>query len=123
MNEEEKKAIRNLENLSEYGLSTTLNQADLDKMKIVLNLITKLQKENEELKKQNEELYKLVKLILMQFGTKEIEVPIDDMRKIDRYELYIEESYMKYAKRIKLIDRKQIWENIESGGGVNGKYN
>ena len=46
--EEEKKAIRNLENLSEYGLSTTLNQADLDKMKTALNLITKLQKENEE---------------------------------------------------------------------------
>ena len=45
---EEKKVIRNLENLSEYGLSTTLNQADLDKMKTVLNLITKLQKENEE---------------------------------------------------------------------------
>lgn len=52
LSEEEKKAIRNLENLSEYGLSTTLNQADLDKMKIVLNLITKLQKENEELQKQ-----------------------------------------------------------------------
>lgn len=42
--EEEKKVIRNLENLSEYGLSTTLNQADLDKMKIVLNLITKLER-------------------------------------------------------------------------------
>lgn len=41
LNKEEKKAIRNLENLSEYGLSTTLNQADLDKMKIILNLITK----------------------------------------------------------------------------------
>ena len=41
LSEEEKKAIRNLENLSEYGLSTTLNQADLDKMKTVLNIITK----------------------------------------------------------------------------------
>ena len=51
LNKEEQKAIRNLENLSEFGLSTTLNQTDLDKMKIVLNLITKLQKENEVLKK------------------------------------------------------------------------
>lgn len=50
LSEEEKKAIRNLENLSEYGLSTTLNQADLDKMKTVLNIITKLQKENEKYK-------------------------------------------------------------------------
>lgn len=48
LSEEEKKAIRNLENLSEFGLSTTLNQADLDKMKTVLNSITGLQKENEE---------------------------------------------------------------------------
>lgn len=51
----------------------------------------------------------------MQFGTKEIEVPIDDMSKIGRYELYIENSYMKYAKNIKLIDKEQIWKNIESG--------
>lgn len=45
LSEEEKKAIRNLENLSEFGLSATLNQADLDKMKTVLNLVTKLEKE------------------------------------------------------------------------------
>ena len=51
MSEEEKKAIRNLENLSEFGLSATLNQADLDKMKIVLNLIEK-QKNNIALYKQ-----------------------------------------------------------------------
>ena len=48
LSEEEKKAIKNLENLSEFGLSATLNQTDLDKMKTVLNFIVKLQKENEE---------------------------------------------------------------------------
>lgn len=47
LNKEEQKAIRNLENLSEFGLSTTLNQTDLDKMKIVLNLITRLKNQNE----------------------------------------------------------------------------
>ena len=47
LNKEEQKAIRNLENLSEFGLSTTLNQTDLDKMKIVLNLITRLENQNE----------------------------------------------------------------------------
>lgn len=52
MSEEEKKAIRNLENLSEFGLSATLNQADLDKMKIVLNLIEKQQKEIEKTKEE-----------------------------------------------------------------------
>lgn len=51
LTEKENKAIRNLENLSEFGLSTTLNQTDLDKMKLVLNLITKLQEENEVLEK------------------------------------------------------------------------
>ncbi len=55
MSEEEKKAIRNLENLSEFGLSATLNQADLDKMKIVLNLIEKQQKEIENIKKEVQE--------------------------------------------------------------------
>jgi len=44
MTDEEKRALRNLENLSEFGLSTSLNQADLDKMKIVLNLVEKQNK-------------------------------------------------------------------------------
>ena len=44
MTDEEKKSLRNLENLSEFGLSTSLNQADLDKMKIVLNLVEKQDK-------------------------------------------------------------------------------
>ena len=45
LSEEEKKAIKNLENLSEFGLSATLNQTDLDKMDIILKLIKKQQEE------------------------------------------------------------------------------
>lgn len=50
LSEEEKKAIKNLENLSEFGLSATLNQTDLDKMDIVLNLIKKQQEQLELIK-------------------------------------------------------------------------
>ena len=50
LSEEEKKAIKNLENLSEFGLSATLNQTDLDKMDIILKLIKKQQEQLELIK-------------------------------------------------------------------------
>ena len=50
LSEEEKKAIKNLENLSKFGLSATLNQTDLDKMDIILKLIKKQQEQLELIK-------------------------------------------------------------------------
>lgn len=90
LSEDEKEAIRNLENLSEFGLSATLNQADLDKMKTVLNLITKLQKENEDYKylyeqaldntlkadKENIQLKKQINLMAEYIATLDIEEDI-----------------------------------------------
>ena len=103
MNEEEKKAIRNLENLSEYGLSTTLNQADLDKMKIVLNLITKLQKENEELKSDNLEKSRILEV----FDDKKYRKKyLEERRKEEPNLLYPDgdEIYKRYYEQKKQID-------------------
>lgn len=103
MNEEEKKAIRNLENLSEYGLSTTLNQADLDKMKIVLNLITKLQKENEELKSDNLEKSRILEVFDDRKYRKKY---LEERRKEEPNLLYPDgdEIYKRYYEQKKQID-------------------
>lgn len=52
LSEDEKKAIELLENLSEYGLCYNITEEYQENFKIALNLITKLQKENEEKDKQ-----------------------------------------------------------------------
>ena len=100
---EEKKAIRNLENLSEYGLSTTLNQADLDKMKIVLNLITKLQKENEELKSDNLEKSRILEVFDDRKYRKKY---LEERRKEEPNLLYPDgdEIYKRYYEQKKQID-------------------
>lgn len=61
MNEEEKKAIEDIEKLlhfiikkTEKTISVTIDNFDVDILNIVLNLITKLQKENEDIKSRKE---------------------------------------------------------------------
>lgn len=83
MSEEEKHAIRNLENLSEFGLSATLNQTDLDKMKIVLNLIEKQRKEIQELKTEKQ---------LLEFQEKQLENYIEELKKHDYRNIKIDEE-------------------------------
>ena len=55
----------------------------------------------------NYNLYNMLKAVLMQLSTKEIEVDIDKLEEARNYELYVEDSYLKFAKRIKLIDKKK----------------
>lgn len=61
MNEEEKKAIEDIEKTiafynkkTEKTISVTIDNFDVDILNIVLNLITKLQKENEDIKSRKE---------------------------------------------------------------------
>ena len=56
----------------------------------------------------NYDLYNMLKAVLMQLATKEIEVDIDKLEEARNYELYVEDSYLKYAKRIKLIDKRKL---------------
>lgn len=60
MNEEEKQAIKDIEKTIQFYnkkperiISVTVDNFDVDILKTVLNLITKLEKENEELNKKN----------------------------------------------------------------------
>ena len=56
----------------------------------------------------NYNLYNMVKAILMQLEKKEIEVDMSKIKEAENYELYVEDSYLKFAKRIKLIDNRKI---------------
>lgn len=58
----------------------------------------------------NYSLYNMLKAVLMQLPTKEIEVDIDKLEEARNYELYVEDSYLKFAKRIKLIDKRKLKE-------------
>lgn len=58
----------------------------------------------------NYNLYNMLKAVLMQLPTKEIEVDIDKIEEAKRYELYVEDSYLKYAKRLKIIEPSNIVE-------------
>ena len=58
----------------------------------------------------NYNLYNILKAILIQLGEKEIEIDIDKIEEAKRYELYVEDSYLKYAKRLKIIEPSNIVE-------------
>ena len=58
----------------------------------------------------NYNLYNMLKAVLMQLAAKEIEVDIDKLEEARNYELYVEDSYLKFAKRIKLIDKRKLKE-------------
>ena len=58
----------------------------------------------------NYDLYNMLKAVLMQLTTKEIEVDINKLEEARNYELYVEDSYLKFAKRIKLIDKRKLKE-------------
>lgn len=59
--------------------------------------------------KKNEELYNYVKAFLLLTSNAEIDIDIDLTKKAKDYELYIEESYLKYANHLKLINYKNIY--------------
>ena len=50
----------------------------------------------------------MVKAILMQLGLGEIEIDNSKLKEVERLEIYVEDSYIKRAKRIKLIDKNKI---------------
>lgn len=58
----------------------------------------------------NYDLYNMLKAVLMQLTTKEIEVDIEKIEEAKNYELYVEDSYLKFTKRIKLIDKRKLKE-------------
>ena len=93
MNKSKKQLMQELE--EQKKTTTKINQERLSLLK------------NREI---NYNLYNMLKAVLMQLPTKEIEVDIDKLEEARNYELYVEDSYLKFAKRIKLIDKRKLKE-------------
>jgi len=58
------------------------------------------------------ELENLVKAIVFKFNNHQIEIDEDDIKKAERGEIYIEQSYMKFAKIVKIIFKENKLKNI-----------
>lgn len=79
-----------------------------------------LEEENRKLKRQlnqglynveveiNKDLENIVKAILYKFNNYEVEIDLDDIKTVEKGEIYIEESYMKFAKRVKLLFKEKL---------------
>lgn len=93
MNKSKKQLIQELE--EQKKTTAKINQERLSLLK------------NREI---NYNLYNMLKAVLMQLPTKEIEVDIDKLEEARNYELYVEDSYLKFAKRVKLIDKRKLKE-------------
>ena len=76
------------------NLKDEINSEKQEKFKILRN------------REINVEMYNFIKAILLKLGTKELEIDIDLIKEAERYNLYVEDSYLKYAKKIQLIDYK-----------------
>lgn len=76
------------------NLKEEINSEKQEKFKILRN------------REINVEMYNFIKAILLKLGTKGLEIDIDLIKEAERYNLYVEDSYLKYAKKIQLIDYK-----------------
>ena len=76
------------------NLKDKINSEKQEKFKILRN------------REINVEMYNFIKAILLKLGTKELEIEKDLIKEAERYNLYVEDSYLKYAKKIQLIDYK-----------------
>lgn len=84
----------------------------------------KLEEENRKLTRQlnqglynveiNKNLENIVKAILYKFKNYEVEIDLDDIKKVEKGEIYIEESYMKFAKRVKLLFKQNYLKESEN---------
>ena len=86
------------------------------KIKQLEKTIQELNNENINLKFKNmglnQELFDFAKAIMVTLDLSEIEIDNRTIEKVRKYDIYVEESYMKFAKKIKLIAPEQVI-NIE----------
>lgn len=60
----------------------------------------------------NQELFDFAKAIMVTLDLNEIEIDNHTIEKVREYDIYVEDGYLKFAKKIKLIAPKQVI-NIE----------
>ena len=82
------------------------------KIKQLEKTIQDLNNENINLKFKNmglnQELFDFAKAIMVTLDLSEIEIDNRTIEKVREYDIYVEESYLKFAKKIKLVAPKQI---------------
>lgn len=59
---------------------------------------------------QLEDANRMLKGLLYNFNNYEVEISEDDMKKAERGNIYIEEAYLKFAKRVKLLFNENYFD-------------
>lgn len=70
--------------------------------------IDKLKDENIELKDKNEGILNYLKAILYNCSNNELEITEADVEEAKRHTLYVEDAFMKHAKKFKLFKAEKI---------------
>ncbi|MCI7206461.1 MAG: hypothetical protein MSA15_10800 [Clostridium sp.] len=129
MNEEEKKAINDFKRTVELyeakpidKISVEFDEFDYKIVKIVLNLIEKLQKENEELKADNYELNNRITDLLENIPVQKVKDKIEEILNNKEYRIVFEgnaefpddatiinaQKYIKLEKMQELIEERKV---------------
>jgi hypothetical protein len=64
----------------------------------------------EEKEYQLKELDRMFKALLYNFNNYEVEISEDDMKAAERGNIYIEQAYLKFAKRVKLLFNENYFD-------------
>lgn len=64
----------------------------------------------EEKESQLKELDRMFKALLYNFNNYEVEISEDDMKRAERGNIYIEQAYLKFAKRVKLLFNENYFD-------------
>ena len=108
MNEEEKETVEFIEDLISWSVELDLypNKEEYEKLETLLNLIKKLQKENEELKSENRRL-KVIRYST-EYGTENIHL----ITKRDLVEINTNKYFIEIQDK-KFVDLKQVYQENE----------
>lgn len=120
MSKEEKEAIDYLKKLDIMFIASGLKKRTRQAIKIILNLIDKLQKDNYKLDRENQ--LRFENNIELQKGNEQLELlldkSVDEQLEREKYTHELEKKIEKYAKQ---IDLEYVEENFISKDKIRGK--
>ena len=95
-----------------------IGKKDKEKATVLEERVKTLERENYELRNSvvrnmlKSDSMQLVKAIIKKCNNQEIKISNDERKEAERYDLYVQEEYMAFAKRYQLIDRYKGMNNI-----------